>query len=145
MQRPWLWVLPKISCLRVSGTFEVFILRPFGLEINHLGLKRNKGIVEKCVGLARYANPTGEELSFQYSGEEKSLRHVAVVAKFLDNNKPKIHLKRAFALFKTSLILFNFIYFVQKLATFSGVESERTVSKFRKKTTKIFMLCLPTL
>ena len=101
--------------------------------------------MEKCVGLARYANPTGEELSFQYNGEEKSLRHVAVVAKFLDNNKPKIHLQRAFALFKTSLILFNFIYFVQKLATFSGVESERTVSKFRKKTTKIFMLCLPTL
>ena len=41
--------------------------------------------------------------------EEKSLRHVAMVAKFLDDNKPKRHLKSGFALFKTSSILFNFI------------------------------------
>ena len=41
--------------------------------------------------------------------EEKSLRHVAMVAKFLDDNKPKVHLKSKFALFKTSSILFNFI------------------------------------
>ena len=40
---------------------------------------------------------------------EKSLHHVAMVAKFLDNNKPKRHLKSGFALFQTSLILFNFI------------------------------------
>ena len=65
--------------------------------------------MEKSVGLACYAKPTGEELSFQYNREEKSLRHVAMVAKFLDDSKPKIHLKRAFALFQTSLILFNFI------------------------------------
>ena len=32
--------------------------------------------------------------------EEKSLRRVAMVAKFLDDNKPKIDLKREFALFK---------------------------------------------
>ena len=41
--------------------------------------------------------------------EEKSLRHVAMVAKFLDDNKPKCHLKSGFALFQSSLILFNFI------------------------------------
>ena len=41
--------------------------------------------------------------------EEKSLRHVAIVAKFLDDNKLKIHLKSKFALFQTSSILFNFI------------------------------------
>ena len=35
--------------------------------------------------------PTGEELSSIYNGEEKSLGHVAMVAKFLDYNKPKIH------------------------------------------------------
>ena len=40
--------------------------------------------------------------------EEKSLRHVAMVAKFLDDNKPKSHLKSKFALFQTSSILFNF-------------------------------------
>ena len=36
------------------------------------------------------------------NGEEKSLRHVAMVAIFLDDNKPKIHLKSKFALFQTS-------------------------------------------
>ena len=33
--------------------------------------------------------------SFQ-NGEKKSLRHVAMVAKFLDDNKPKHHLKSGF-------------------------------------------------
>ena len=32
--------------------------------------------------------------------EEKSLRHVPMGAKFLDDNKPKIHLKNEFALFQ---------------------------------------------
>ena len=43
--------------------------------------------------------------------EEKSLPHVAMVAKFLDDSNPKIHLKSTFALFQTlcSLILFNFL------------------------------------
>ena len=41
--------------------------------------------------------------------EEKSLCHVAMVATFLDDNKPKRHLKSGFAQFQTSLILFNFI------------------------------------
>ena len=41
--------------------------------------------------------------------KEKSLRHVAMVAKFLDDNKPKKSLKSLFALFQTSPILFNFI------------------------------------
>ena len=63
--------------------------------------------------------------------EEKSLRHVAIVAKFLDDNKLKIHLKSKFALFQTSSILFNFIKICQILAKFSGVESEGTVSEFR--------------
>ena len=44
--------------------------------------------------------------------EEKSLRHVSMVAEFLDDNKPKNHLKSEFALFQTSSILFNFILFV---------------------------------
>ena len=41
--------------------------------------------------------------------EEKSLRHVAMVARFRDDNKPKTSLKSKFALFQTSSILFNFI------------------------------------
>ena len=38
------------------------------------------------------------------------LRHVAMVATFLDDNKPIKSLKSLFALFQTSTILFNFIY-----------------------------------
>ena len=34
--------------------------------------------------------------------EEMSLRQVAMDAKFLDDNKPKRHLKSGFALFQTS-------------------------------------------
>ena len=48
-------------------------------------------------------------LIFSLNREEKSLRHVAMVAKFLHDNKPKIHLKSKFALFQTSSILFNFV------------------------------------
>ena len=51
--------------------------------------------------------------------QEKLLRHVAMVAKFLDENKPKIHLKSKFALFKlVGLIQSHFI--CQMLAKFSG-------------------------
>ena len=41
--------------------------------------------------------------------EEKLLRHIAMVAKFLDDNKPIKSLKSLFALFQTSPTLFNFI------------------------------------
>ena len=41
--------------------------------------------------------------------QEESLRHVAMVATFLDDNKPKPHLKCGFALFQTSSSLLNFI------------------------------------
>ena len=41
--------------------------------------------------------------------EGKSLRHVAKVAKFLDDNKPIKSLESLFALFQTSPILFNFV------------------------------------
>ena len=41
--------------------------------------------------------------------EEKSLRHVAIEAKFLDDNKSKRQLKSGFALFQTSSISFKLI------------------------------------
>ena len=54
-------------------------------------------------------------------GEEKSLRHVAMVPKCLDDNKPKINSKSKFALFQTSSILFNSVHLMcQMLAKFSG-------------------------
>ena len=57
----------------------------------------------------------------------------------------KRHLKSEFARFQTSSILFNFIFISQiMLAKFGeggGVESERTVSKFRKRKRK-FLCCV---
>ena len=44
---------------------------------------------------------------FYQNWEEKSLRHLAMVAKFLDDRNRKRHLKSEFALFQTSSILFS--------------------------------------
>ena len=63
--------------------------------------------------------------------EEKSLRHVAMVAKFLDDKKPKRHLKSGFALFQTTSILFN----LSNDGEIFWVKSKRTVCKFRKRKT----------
>ena len=60
--------------------------------------------------------------------EEKSLRHVAMDAKFLDDDKPKTSVKVSDFI---DLILLHLL--CQMLANFSGIESERTVSKFRKR------------
>ena len=40
--------------------------------------------------------------------EEKSLRHVVILATFLDDNKREIHLKSKFALLQTLTMLFYF-------------------------------------
>ena len=45
-----------------------------------------------------------------FNREEKSLRHITMVAKFLDDNKPLKSLKSLFALFQISPILFNILF-----------------------------------
>ena len=75
--------------------------------------------------------------------EEKSLRHVAMVVKFLDDNKPKTSLKKSIHTVSKFIDLIQFHLICQMLAQFSGIESERTVSKFRKTPQKI-VLCSPT-
>ena len=64
-----------------------------------------------------------------YNIEEKSFHHVAVVAKFLVDNKSKCLLKSGFALFQTSSTLSCLIC----VGEIFWVESERTISKFRKR------------
>ena len=64
--------------------------------------------------------------------EEKSFRHIAKVAKFLDGNKPKTSLKKWIRTASNFIDLIQFHLIWQMLAKFSRVESERTVSKFRR-------------
>ena len=71
--------------------------------------------------------------------EENSLRHVALVAKRLDDNKPKIYRKEnlhRFTLHRSYLISFN----LPKVGEIFLVEFERTVPKFRKRKMKMFEL-----
>ena len=100
--------------------------------------------VIRCVSVRNVANGKRSVLNFVslatrtrvVNREEKSFCDVAMVAKFLDDNKPKTALKkRIFALF---LIQFHLI--CQMLAKFSGFESERTLSKFRKRKRKLHLL-----
>ena len=53
--------------------------------------------------------------------EAKSLRHVAMVAKFLGDSKPTKHFKSEIALFQTSSILFSLIEFVKSWQNFLGL------------------------
>ena len=78
----------------------------------------------------------------KFNREERSLRHVAMVATFLDDNKPKSHLKSGFALFQTSSILISFN--LSNVGEIFWVVSERTVSKFRKRKKIFCVLCSPT-
>ena len=75
---------------------------------------------------------------------EKSLPRVAMVAKFLDDNKPKMSLKKWIHIVSNFIDLIQFYLICQKLAKFSGVESERTASKFTEKKKKAFVFCSPT-
>ena len=67
-----------------------------------------------------------------------------MVAEFLDDNKPEnIHSERIRTVSNFIDLIQLYIIFLL-LAKFSGVESYRTVSVFRKKKTKMFVLCSPT-
>ena len=76
--------------------------------------------------------------------EEKSLRHVALVAKFLHDNKPKIHLKSKFALFQTSSVFsLQFLLICQMLAKFSGLNPKGPYLSLEKlpRTQKVRKAC----
>ena len=57
--------------------------------------------------------------------EEESLSHVATVAKFQDDNKPKTSLKIWIRTVSNLVNLIQFHLICQILAKFSGVESEK--------------------
>ena len=65
--------------------------------------------------------------NLQFNREKKSLSHVAMVAKFLDDNNQKTSLK----IVSDFIDLVQFQLICQMLAKFTGVKSERTVFKFR--------------
>ena len=68
--------------------------------------------------------------------EDKSLRHAAIVANFMDDNKPKMSLKK----WIHTVSNFN----LTNVGEIFWVEPERTASKFTEKKKKIFVVCSPT-
>ena len=74
--------------------------------------------------------------SRQDKRENKSLRLVAMVAKFPEDHKPKTSLKKWIRTVSNFNDVIQFHLTFQMLAKFSGVESERTVSKLRKRKRK---------
>ena len=73
-----------------------------------------------------------------FNREEKSLRHIAMVAKFLDDNKLKCHLhcKKWIRTTSNFIDLISFHLICQMLAKFSGLNRKRPYGKFRKRKTK---------
>ena len=69
-----------------------------------------------------------------YKEDEKSLRHVAMIAKFLDDNKPNHRLKSEFPLIQFHLLC-------KILEKLSGADSERTISEFSKRK-RNFLCCV---
>ena len=71
------------------------------LNLRYIRMDHTNGL-DKCVGRLEH-----RLVLYYYSVkklqniEEKSLRNVAIVANFLDDNKPKRYLKSGFALFQT--------------------------------------------
>ena len=74
-----------------------------------------------------------------FSREEKSLCHVTKVGKFLDDNRPKMSLKKWIRILSNFIDIIQFHLIYQMLAKVSGVESERTACKLRKKKEGSFM------
>ena len=72
----------------------------------------------------------------------KLLRHVAMIAKFLDDNKPKTSLKKSIRTVSNFINLTQFHLIRKILAKLSEVEPEKTVSGLEEEKEN-FVLCLP--
>ena len=83
------------------------------------------------------------QLNSKIIQRRKSLRHVATVANFLNDNKLETSLKKWIRTVSNFIDLIQFHLICQMLATFSGGESERTLSKFRER--KRTFLCFALL
>ena len=75
-----------------------------------------------------------------HNREEKLLRNIAMLAKFLNDKKPKTSLEKLICTVSNFINLIHFHLICQMLMKFSGVESERIISKFpkRKKNCVVF-------
>ena len=93
-------------------------------------------ILANLFGLLKMANM---RYWWTNTNRDKSLRHLVMVAKFLDENKAKTSLKKRIRTVSNVIDLIQFHLICKNLAKLSEVESERMVSKLRK--IKIKFLC----
>ena len=82
----------------------------------------------------------GWDFSYEPIRAKKSLSHVAMVSKFLDDNKRKTSLKKWIRTASNFIDLIQFHLIWQILAKFSRLESERTISEFRKRKRQLFVV-----
>ena len=87
-----------------------------------------------------------------FNREEKSLCQVAIIAKFSDDKKPKTSLKKWIRTVSNFIGLIQFLFYLSNnvgeifiiiffLGGGGGFESQRTVSKFKKRKRK-FLRCV---
>ena len=108
---------------RVSYIYFLFLFR-FGVFLASAHVQTDTYAPDLYEKTGAYVDVFFLKIAPRGSREEKSLRHVAMVAKFLDDNKQKS--------FKLNR-LYRMSFHLPNVGEFSGVESERTVSKFRKR------------
>ena len=105
----WYITMVDIVVVRCYGDKLFFSLR--GNPEGGRESSNNSHVPKRCGEFKSVSVCPGDKVDVYR--EKKSSRHVAMVAKFLDDNKPKRRLKCGFALFQTSSNLLNFIYFVK--------------------------------
>ena len=72
-----------------------------------------------------------------HNREEKLLPNIAMVAKFLNDNKPKTSLEKLICTVSNFINLIHFHLICQMSMKFSRIESKRIIAKFRKRKKKI--------
>ena len=92
--------------------------------------------VETCYVTSARTKTFFASIEFQNS-RGQVVRHVAMVANFLYDNKLETSLKKRIRTVSNFIDLIQFHLICQMLATFSGGESERTSSKFRARAHEI--------
>ena len=117
---------------RVSYIYFLFLFR-FGVFLASAHVQTDTYAPDLYEKTGAYLDVFFLKIAPRGSREEKSLRHVAMVAKFLDDNKQKTSFKKWI---RTVLNLIDYIechFICQMLANFQGLNSKGTYLSLEKE------------